>query len=448
MTATRNKRDYGFAAVLLLLIAGIVALIRVPDQFSDPVRESAAYQENRRRIEDMTESQRDRIETRAKRFNKLSKAQKDEKRDLHKALQNAPDSRRLKAVLGKFNAWMASLPLVERLRVREELRNAKSPEERSRIITAEKDRQEDLRLVSSLPGPQRRAIERETNPERKKELISRFRESMSFRYRRSRSGRDVRLDEEQLDAVIAVIAGKLSLTPQQKSELKSLRPSGRRLRTLVFAMKEHGQRRDDTLRLTSVLRFVAPAAGLAAGSRPGLLADNDLRKAIEAEIQDADLKKKLLEDPWSRFRRNRYHVLFLVSRALFEERRTIAGDPTDEQLSKFFQKLDRTKQDEIMRAGGSNQKQLLKREYYNRGGADGEDFQAFMSEWFNTMRRFSWRRPRPGGPDPAPRGGPRKRGPGGEPAKRGNGRGRRGSGGKRGNGGGRNGRERPTAEGF
>ncbi|MFQ5734507.1 MAG: hypothetical protein ACE5KM_21440 [Planctomycetaceae bacterium] len=378
-----TNRDYGFAVILLLLAGGTVALIWVPSLFGDPTRETAEYRANREKIARMTESQRARVLRRSDRyFNEWTEQQRADARKLHKDLQNAPDSERLNDVLKTFNAWMASLPLVERETVREELRKADNAEQRRLIVAAHKDRQDDQRLLRSLPLPQRMAIKRESNPERKKEMIRRFRESMSFRFGSV-------LQRTELDAVVKLIAGRLTLSPQETAELKTLEPASRRLRIVVTAMKEHARRRRD--------------------AKPGLLSDDDLRDTVESEIEDEDLKKKLLGDPSSFPRRSKYRILFLLSRSFFKERSIVAGNPTNEQLSDFFQKLSPKRQDEIMQESGSNQKRRLKRIYYYRGGKDGEEFQSFLAEWFETMRRFGWRGPHPGGGSRGQRG-RRKRG--------------------------------------
>ena len=373
-TTTTSEPDLRFAVILLLLIGGVVGLFFVPGLFSDRVRESPEFQANRKRIEQMTESERARLKRRSERYNQLTDKERAAKRDLHKRVEKDPEAERLKAVLKNFNAWMASLPLVEREKVRDELQKAKTPKERGEIIAAHKDRMEDVRFVRSLPPPQRSQIERESNPERRKELIARVRESISSR---SGSSRRPFVEGSDLEAVVGLISRRLNWTAKQEAELKAMTPTRRRLRIIVSAMKEHARlRRED---------------------KPGLLSDSDLRDAIEKEIEDETLKKKLFGEPSSSKFRRQYRVLSIVSTSLFRERATVAGSPTKDQLSDFFKKLSREKQDEIMREGGARQKSRLKRLYYYRGGEDGQDFADFLSEWFNVMRRYGWRRPRPGG---------------------------------------------------
>jgi len=375
MTNRTPRVDLGMIALLVLLLCGIVAVMRMPALFGGAGWRTEEFRTNRNKIKQMTQAQRDRIRRSSERFhNEMTEEQRREMRTLHEKLQNAPDSNRLKAVLTRYNEWLASLSPYQREELRDDLRNAESTEKKRKIIEDLKEeierKRDDERILQSVDHRMRRAYERESDPEKKREMMKRFREI--YTYRRRPDYRP-RFDTEVLDAVVDVIAGQLMWTQQQKAELQTLPRSHQRLRIMLAAMKEHSRRRRDRM--------------------PGLLSDDDLKTPIETEIQDPRIRKTLLQE--AEDGRGRYSILYRIKNSIYDERRRERSDPTDEQLSAFFQSLSIKKQDELMQRPGREKIDLLERWYFT-GGEDGDDFRKFLSEWYGLFRRFGWRSPRGG----------------------------------------------------
>ena len=376
-TNPTSKIDLTLPAMLVAIALGIFALFQLPGLFGESIPQTEDVLANRSRMEQMSATERKRIKRRADKFAEMSEPRRAGLRKLHSDLQTASDSERLKTVLKRYNAWLATLHLFERDELRKELGTAKTPAEQRAVVEQLKKKKDDKRFVQSLDRRLRFDYSREKDPKKKAEMLERFRETYRYGQRRRRGPR---LQTEELDEVVGVIADQLQLSETQMVEWGQLSRSHRRLKVMIAALTEHSQRLDD--------------------GEQGFLRDSDLRQPIEQGIKDAELRKRLLtiSEPWQRrfyFTRH-YYVLYLIKNSIASERSKERGNPSDEQLSQFFQSLNPEQMEQLTQKSVREQVPLLKKWYFLSGGEDGEDFSTFLSEWYSLFRRYGFRSPRGG----------------------------------------------------
>lgn len=343
-TGAKTNLDWRMLVLTACVAIGTAGLFLVPRLLGSGARQTAEYQANRERIKNMTAIERERVLRRADRFFDMSEEEQSRIRNLHKDLQNDPEAEKLRAVMTRYNEWLASLSVYEREDLRSKLRKAKSPAEMSQLIAQTKEQKEVEREV---PRSVRTAWRKERDPKKWTKMPD-------------------PLDPGQLDTVTAFLEGRLQLTDRQKSELQSLPAHRRHVRVATMAMEKHNEQRFP--------------------GRSRILDDSALRPHVEREIQDDALRKRLLTAMQSRWFRHGF--MFLVARSIFAERRTVRGEPTDQELEEFVKSLDEEKQKELMRSRGSDHRRTLERMYYN-GGEDSKEFEEFRNQWTRLMwRRF------------------------------------------------------------
>lgn len=409
--------------VLIVLLAavglGVFALFQAPQFFGEAPPSSPEYAANRERIEQMTQSQRDRVKHRFKKFQEMSASRRNELRNLHADLQTAPDAKELKQALERYNTWLTSLSVGERDDLRRKLSKAKTPREQRQIVL-EKKREVDVeRLLQSAHRFDREEYKRTRDPARKEEILARIRETYAYGRQRRRSPT---LKPEELDAVVNVIAGLLKPTPKQTAEWQKLEPQQRRLQIMIAALQEHTRRSIVRRMVNAAVSVLVPVLNEQFPRRrrpePGLLSDAGLRQPIQKGIADPELRERLLKEPafpprfpFSRF--PRYRILSLISSTFFAERRQESANVTDDQLGRFFENLTEQKMEELTQQGPEQMK-TLKRWYLFFGGKTGKDYRTFVTQYYSFIRS------RPFGG--FQRGGPR----GNKSGRRGRGRGRSG----------------------
>ncbi len=358
----KHNVDYRAIVLLIFIAGGLIALVRIPHLFGQPERDEETYAANRNRIEQMTQTERDRVKRRAERYFELDEKDRDRIRQLHHDLQHDKDAQELKKVMERYNDWLTSLSPYERNDIRDKLRKAKTAEKKRQII----EDQRNLQFVDTLEGPAREFFKGVSTPQERRERIMEFRETM---YRPGmRSGRSSypAIALEKLGPFFKAIQAKLELKETEKQQLEKLTGAQRSYRIMALALRQRSRQRSFS---------------------SGPLSDHNLREMVEEVIDDSELKQKLLG--------SRKRPLYAVSQALFRHRGKTAGNPTDQQLSNFFANLSPEKRDELMQTGGSDRQRRLRQWYFRSGGDDATEFQAFMSEWFKTMRSWGGEKFRP-----------------------------------------------------
>ena len=379
MTTNPTRRiELSLAALLVAVGLGVFALIQAPGLFGEPAPSSPEFDANRERIERMTQPERDRIKRRFEKFEELSAARREELRKLHSALQTAPDGKELQKVLKRYNDWLTSLSVVERDELRTKLQEAKTTADQWQIVAQTKQKKDDERLLQSASRTDRREYYNEKDPEKKKEVLAQIREKYAYGVRR-RWGPTLKVDE--LDLVINVIADQLQPSAEQRAEWEKLKPQKRRLKIMIAALQEHSKRR----------RKREPGM-----RKPGFLSDANLRQPMEDTVKDPELRQRLLPTPPKPgFRRGPgYRILFLIKNTIDHERRKDCGNPSDEQLSRFYASLPEQRL-EALSQQGPNQMRMLKWWYFAWGGENGEDYRKFWTEYY-AVRPFGFRGPRGG----------------------------------------------------
>lgn len=376
----KTNLDWRLILLLVFIAAGVGMMILIPDLFDRGVRESPEYRANREKIENMTSSERERLERRIERFyEEKSEEEREAMRKLHRDLDRQPDEeeKELKAVMKRYNDLLTSLTPVEREKFRKTFRETESVDERLNLVEQTIQKEEDRRFVSSLRGRWRNIIEK-TPAAKRPALIAKLRESERSRSRSRRRSRGRRfnwLSVPELDAVIAFIEKIAPLDAVVREQLKEMSPNRRRLNVMIFAMQNNREQRADKM--------------------TGFLEDERLAPAIESSDLDSDLKEKLEKarrSPWNR----RYGILGLITGSLYHERRQRRGNPNEVELNEFLSTMNEEERDRIMKYRGAEKRFHLKREYLD-GGDDSRDYGDFRNEVRQTLFRF---------------GGPRGKGPG------------------------------------
>jgi hypothetical protein len=378
-----RRIEPGLVVLLAAVGLGVFALFQAPDLFGEPAPSSPAYVANRERIEQMTQSERDRIQHRFEKFNELSAARQDELRKLHADLQTAKDGTKLQKVLKRYNDWLTSLSVVERDELRTKLRDAKTVDAQWQIVAQTKQKKDDERLLQFASGRDRFDYYNEKDPKKKEEILAQIREKYTYGARR-RWGPTLKPDE--LDLVINVIADLLKPSAAQRAEWEKLKSPKRRLKIMIAALQEHEKRR----------RKREPGKREFALREPGLLSDAKLRQPMEEAVKDEELRQRLRPPPANpAFRRARYWILSLIKNTIDQERRKECGNPSDEKLSSFFAGLPEQRL-ETLSQQGSNRMRTLKWWYFVSGGENGEDYRKFWTEYYAVVRPFGFRGPRGG----------------------------------------------------
>jgi hypothetical protein len=411
--STKPIHRIELSLVLLVLAVGLgaFALIQAPGLFGEAAPSSPEYAANRRRIEQMTPAERDRIKHRAAKFAALSESRRNELRKLHSQLQNDPDANELQEVLDRYNAWLTSLPVDERDKLRAKLATAKSPEQQRQIVADTKREIDIERLLKSAPLYERRDYRRERDPQKKQDILARIRETYAYGSQRSRGPT---LKPDELDAVVNVIEGQLKPTPKQSAEWRKLEPGQRRLKIMIAALQEHSRR-------ATVGRMVYVAASVFVPvlnerlprrrrPEPGLLSD--------ARFEDAALRDRLLKEYKFRWRGPswrppNFRILSLVNSTLYADRREESENASEEQLGRFFEKLTDRQMEELQQS--PERMKTLKRWYFFSGGKDGDVYRTYVTQFYSVVR-FGGFRKEPGGQRTGKPGGRRgARGRSGEP---------------------------------
>lgn len=185
-------------------------------------------EENQKRLNEMTVTERQRLDENYRRYREMPAAELDRLRDLHQAIESDPE---LKAAFQKYEAWANSLSPLER----HELRNARDLEERRSLI--EKYRR----------GSPRREVPPDS--ERRPGGPQPFGPNLIGRGERPRLleklfGRNVPLGGDRLasfvpemEAIIHVLDGELP--PEAKAELSDVDPFARKVRVVRLTLERH-----------------------------------------------------------------------------------------------------------------------------------------------------------------------------------------------------------------
>lgn len=218
-SSKRARLLIGFAAV-----AGVATLLYAADDVGRGELET-----RRERIENMSKVEREELERKLEKFNSLPDARKDSFRTIHEALQDPQDGRNLHDVLLNYDAWLQTLSPWQR----DEIRAARTPEERIEIVRHFKSAQ-DGETDRPGPGPDIRP------PNRGKDEPGK-RPDRRFRY--------VRLDREDVSRALDVVEKSLPMSDEDRREVQSLAPAHRHVRVMLTATRQvHDENPEGTRR--------------------------------------------------------------------------------------------------------------------------------------------------------------------------------------------------------
>lgn len=279
-----------------LLLLGCAAAVVVIPLFL--YQEPAVYRQRRQTIRAMSQAEQTRLKHNLDTFLEMSESDRDTYRRLHQVIEeDTREGGSLRDVMHNYYAWLKTLDPWDR----EKLRRTEDPVDRFRLVKELKE-------------------ERESKDE------SRHRKSYVDRLFDS----DVRLDAEDLAAVVNVVGQQLDLPEKDQNELQDLTGLQRSLRVLEAALEREEEERnpDGTV--------VWP--------------DQQLAKQLLAAVTDEKVLNAVRAETEPENRRA--FLAALIADALqaqwwTEMRRLL---PSEEESRRFFVALGPERQDEIMRA--------------------------------------------------------------------------------------------------
>ena len=296
------------------------------------------YKAQRKRIAEMTASERKRLQHKYKAFEKLSEKDRQRYVALDRELEKDPKLRR---ILKAYQQWLRTISPWQQ----DELRKESIPDKRVALV---------------------REFKRQQAEKRQQEQKRRSRPRWSSRFTRQ-TARMPKLDSADLAAVMKVVEENL---PSPLGTLaEPLTSAQRYLRVLTAAVKQQaGQDRPDRMQWP----------------------ENDLSEKMIAAISDERKQNRFREmnDP----KRRRRMLARVVKMSVFAEWRDVEQrEPTREELEKFFRELDENQRDRITSIAYNRQKRALIRMYHRR---ELIQLQPLLQELFPRQRPFRSGRPR------------------------------------------------------
>jgi hypothetical protein len=359
---SRVDRPLVFLAVAVT--AGLVLVLAMQFKlgWSNPASVNARaddeYGENRTRIEQMTEQEREQVQRKAKQyFGELNEDQRASNRKLHSNLNSAENGDELKETLKRFNTWLTSLTSFQLEELREKLRNAKTAVERREIVEETKKELDLKKWIRTLPRPDRERLARVKDDSQERDrIISEIREEQdrrlatgestsppSFRRRPgSRSGFGPRIKSAELENVLNVMAKELRYPAKEQQAIQALSPVLRHVRILHDLVSTSQET-----------------------SRKGLLTDKYLVERFEESELESELKNRLAKfaDAEADPRKGEYDLFRLLIRSTVTEQFSRYKKPDSAELLQFSQQLSREERQFVMRFRGDDLRRILEYKY-------------------------------------------------------------------------------------
>lgn len=407
MKVLPKKSGKGSHAICGLL--GLVLLVPFLSGAGDEGR--STLEANRKKIETMSEDEREKLLRNHGEFEKLSRDEQRVLRELHQRVE--ADSRKggnLQDVMLVYKEWLKTLSPWQR----EKLLKEKKPSARLELVRQFKEGQETEEWMQSLSGERRGVLSgmlRAVSDEgKRKELIQKFKQEQEtrppqtqFSFRRHHRP-SIPVDE--FDRVMTLVETKTHFSTRHQDLLKSpgITKSERNLIILISALKQSHP---------SKFFLPGPRPGEQPGPRPMNepvvnWPDDQLMDQIVNSISDPDFQKRYREHEGDGGQK-RYVFSKIVGSFFAERMKEFRGvNPGSEDLRKFFLGLDQEKKDELLRHSRSEQSRRLKFLYYitemgrrlTQAGLyeEMQELLGFMGR-FNRGRRGSFSRDGREGPD-------------------------------------------------
>ncbi|MGE3315932.1 MAG: hypothetical protein AB7O26_12535 [Planctomycetaceae bacterium] len=332
--------------------------------------DDARFDQNRRRIEQMSAVERARLERNFERFQGMTEQEREQYRNLDRQVRDdESNGGRLRDLMDGYVQWLATL----------------SPYQRE-SIDKESDPVARAQLVGRIHAERRRENER---PDRRPLSAVRAREGGWHGLRGL-----PQLASSDLDAVTRVLEEEFPLPPEEKEELEGAPPHQRHLRILKHAMQHDG-----------------PGAPRLRGRWPS---DETLERLVGA-IENPQ-QRRFLEGATDPTARRKILGTMIAGSLAAEWRGQIERlKPSDDELQKFFLALEPPRRDELLLLPQEEQRQRLAFEYASQKTPELRDLFVIVDRLKPPIRPRDWRREPDGRPGPPPddrRGPPRGRRPG------------------------------------
>ena len=295
------------------IFGGIACLIVVPVLLGAGKSELDSDQARRRRIEQMTAVERERLKHNFEMFQRLPRDRRQRYRQLNQAVEGDAG---LQKTMASFASWLKTLSPWQR----DELRKESDSQKRIDLIHFFKQKQDSKREQQS------NAYAGHVTP-----TMRRF------------MGSGPKLKQHDLEAVLKVIEQSLPLPPSGRRELEALSGVERHIRVVETALKASGKP-------TPFGRSRWPEPELL-DEMIAAISDDQVRKSLRANRQPD---------------RVRMGVVIMVIKGVGAEVQAEMErqQPTDDDFKRFFTELDGKDRDEIMRLPPDQAKQRLRWKYY------------------------------------------------------------------------------------
>ena len=303
MTTTNAKpTSIRLCAAGLLALAGIFCLTGAVD----------LMETNRRRIEEMSASQRLQLERNWQRYQAMTEAQRQVYRNLHNGIVAEP---RLNDVMREYCKWL-----------------------------------------DTLSPWQRKELQQETNVRRRVEMVKEMRAEQAAERK------------ERVSAQMPAIAEKLSWLQDPSRSRLSREEFAAIIETLGKNLKPRDEDRKDGKNVTEIRRCVRIIELLgerpAAGEAPAI-SETQVNEAI-GKITNTRLRDFLRRIP--EVEHQRHALVGLLAQSLVANLKDELANsrPSDQQIQEFFAQLEPAARDEVMREPYDLQKQRLVALYYEQ----------------------------------------------------------------------------------
>jgi len=207
--------------VALLISLTLFPWLSAADAPVPPQREA-----NRRRLSEMTVTERDRLDKNYQRYREMTPAERDRLLKLHRQIEGDPD---LKAAFDEYQRWADSLSPVDR----HELRQTQDPEARKQLIERFRRRPPPDEMPGSLPldrpGDVPPFVQNRDNPRQR--TMDRLFDGLALPIA-DRLGTGV----PEMKAVLRVL--EQELTAEQRDEVKKLDDYSREVRVLRLSLEK------------------------------------------------------------------------------------------------------------------------------------------------------------------------------------------------------------------
>ena len=316
-SASHSKRALNSALAVALLLVGMAATTQAQDTLQD----------RSQRVKNLSTTERERLQRNFQQFQALSEAERERYRDLHQSLTTDQHSASLINVMNKYYGWLKTLTVTQR----DELR-------------------------------------RETNPQRRQELVRNFQEQQKrFRSQQSErmnqgpfAGGPQGLSREDLASVATVLEEKLKqgklLSEAEVRELDRLQ-GVRKYRALIEKVRPRGNEPG------------GPVLGRI---------EKEPFSAVLAAISNTEQREHL--QAISQPPKQRFELLHLMARGTLEQIRTDLERGDSTSLESLFAALDAKQRDEILKFPPLQQRYRLLELYRDQmmlqgglGGFGGSD---------------------------------------------------------------------------